>query len=71
MLHITHQSRLHQSLPELDMVLDRVPHLDDYTFQANADLEKGKHTNSQDGTMSDVSDVKSTFWTYHDIVAEC
>ncbi len=48
-----------------------VPRLDDYTFQANADLEKGKHTNSQDGTVSDVSDVKSTFWTYHDIVAEC
>ena len=48
-----------------------VPHLDDYTFQANADLEKGKHTNSQDGTMSDVSDIKSTFWTYHDVVAEC
>src|SRR5260370_13216082 len=28
-----------------------VPCLDDYTFQANADLEKGKHTNSQDGTI--------------------
>ncbi len=22
-------------------------------------------------TVSDVSDIKSTFWTYHDIVAEC